>query len=735
MTTARADELLASLNPAQRQAASITSGPAVVFAGAGSGKTRIITTRIAWLIETGTPPWEILAVTFTNKAAAEMRNRLIKLCPDAERSVVTTFHSACARWLREFAPELGFTSDFSIYDDSDSQSVIKKIMKGANVTLDKDTTPAEFKSAINHAKTLGLLPSDAHKNPQLFKDFMPTAGVEIYRAYQESLALSNAMDFGDLIMNMILLLRTNERVRRALQNRFRYILVDEYQDTNRPQMELIEHMSALHRNIFVVGDDDQSIYSWRGAVPENILEFDKLYPDVRTCKLEQNYRCTSTIVDAAAALVGNNLRRADKTLKTENPQGDLIDFRYETDAEFEGWWVATQIKEEAHLFNYEDIAIFYRTNSQSRLLEDALRREQIPYQIYGTVRFYDRAEVKDVMAYLRLLVNPRDDVSFLRALNTPSRGLGDSAEEAVMKAARERDITLLDAAKELAAEGVPRLSGKLSAFVQIIESIRARITGVPLERVIEEVAEATGYFAYLHKKFPDQASEKEDNVMELASAAAEFALATPGATIADWLQAVTLASDVEGDEKGVTMMTLHMAKGLEFERVYLTGLEDGLLPHFNSLDDKRMIEEERRLLYVGMTRAKKKLSLTAAYMRRTWGNTVSNDVSRFLSEIPPKFVKILTPQGAITGTFAHPEGPTMQIKDPDGQYYDYSAQSGDSSGLLEPGSVVSHPTYGVGTVEEIQMNWGKPKVVVRFEDFGLRRVDAHHLDPSGSAQF
>lgn len=733
--TSRAEQLLASLNPAQRQAASITNGPAVVFAGAGSGKTRIITTRIAWLVETGTPPWEILAVTFTNKAAAEMRSRLLKLCPDAERSIVTTFHSSCARWLREFAPELGFTSDFTIYDDTDSKSVIKKIIKGANFPLDKETTPAEFFSAINHAKTLGLLPSDAAKDPKTFKEFMPTAGVEVYRAYQEALALSNAMDFGDLIMNMLLLLRTNERVRRALQNRFRYILVDEYQDTNRPQMELIEHLAALHRNIFVVGDDDQSIYSWRGAVPENILEFDKLYPDVVTCKLEQNYRCTSTIVDAAAALVSNNLRRADKTLRTENPTGEPIDFRYETDAEFEAWWVATQIKDEINTFGYDDIAVFYRTNSQSRLLEDALRREQIPYQIYGTVRFYDRAEVKDVLAYLRLLVNPRDDVSFLRVLNTPARGLGDSAEEAIMKAARERDLSLFDAARQLAAEGVPRLSGKLSAFCDVMESVRVRTTGILLERVIEEVAEATGYFAYLHKKFPDQASEKEDNVMELASAAAEFALTTPNASIADWLQAITLASDVEGDEKGVTMMTLHMAKGLEFERVYLTGLEDGLLPHFNSLDDKKMIEEERRLLYVGMTRAKKKLSLTAAYMRRTWGNTVSNDVSRFLAEIPPKYMKILTPQGAIGGAFINGTTPEPTRKEETGQYYDYSGDSGDSSGLLEPGSVVSHPTYGVGTVEEIQVNWGKPKVVVRFEDFGLRRVDAHHLSTSGSVDF
>lgn len=730
----RGEELLAGLNPAQRQAATIASGPAVVFAGAGSGKTRIITTRIAWLIENGTRPSEILAVTFTNKAAAEMRERVLRLHQDADRAVVTTFHAACARWLREFAPELGFTSDFTIYDDSDSTSVIKKIMKTANFPIEKETTAAEFKSAIGHAKTLGLFPMDAQKEAALFRTFMPTAGVEIYKAYQESLALSNAMDFSDLIMNMLLLLRTNERVRRALQMRFKYILVDEYQDTNRPQMELIEHLSALHKNVFVVGDDDQSIYSWRGAVPANILDFDKIYPDAKVCKLEQNYRCTSNIVDAAAALVSHNKTRADKTLRTDNASGALIDFRYESDAEFEGWWVAKQIKEEINEYSYDQTAVFYRTNSQSRLLEDAFRREQIPYQIYGTVRFYDRAEVKDIMAYLRILVNPRDDVSFLRAMNTPTRGLGDSAEEAITKAARERGLTMLDAAKQLASEGVPRLSTKLSAFVHLLEQLKLRMAAEPMEEMISVIAEATAYFPYLHKKYPEQASDKEDNVMELASAIADFASSNLGSSIADWLQMITLSSEVEGDTKGVSLMTLHMAKGLEFERVYLTGLEDGLIPHFNSTDDKTMVEEERRLLYVGMTRAKKKLSLTAAYMRRTWGNTVANEISRFLKEIPSKFLQVINDQG-MPSELPSPE--ENLIPDPyrsNGEsYYDYddSTPSDALASLLEKGRRVSHPTYGIGTIEDIQGNWGRPKVVVRFNDFGLRKVDPHHLELNG----
>ncbi len=721
--------LLNLLNPNQREAATHREGPAVVFAGAGSGKTRIITTRIAWLVSEGVSPWQILALTFTNKAAAEMRERVLKLCPVADKALISTFHSACARWLREFAPELGFTSDFTIYDDADQNSVIKKIMKQGNILLDKETSVAEFRQAINHAKTIGLFPQDRDTHKHFFKGFMPVGGVEVYAAYQEALALANAMDFGDLIMNMLLLLRSNERVRRLMQDRYKYVLVDEYQDTNQPQIELLKLLADKNHNLFVVGDDDQSIYSWRGAVPANIIDFDKAYPAVRVCKLEQNYRCTSTIVDAAAAVVANNKKRADKTLRTDNPKGELIDFRYETDAEFEAWWVADTIKHESSKYPYDSVAIFYRTNSQSRVLEDALRKEKIPYRIYGTVRFYDRAEVKDILAYIKILVNPRDDVSFLRALNTPSRGLGDSAEAAITGRAREKSITAFEAARQLALEGLPRLSNKLESFLSLIDSWRDRLTGTPLPEFLEGLIEAIQYFPYLAKKFPDQSEDKQDNVMELVSAIVEFVESNPGKTLGDWLQDIMLASDSEGDADGVTMMTLHMAKGLEFDRVYLVGLEDGLLPHFNSCDDKMSLEEERRLLYVGMTRAKQKLSLTAAYMRRTWGQVQCHDVSRFLGEIPAHFVNVLTPPGG-----AVPSGvgqDTKKASDNEGQYYDYDDETDGAStfgdSVIEPGMVVKHPTYGAGTVEQIETNFGRPKVLVRFGDIGLRRVEIHHL--------
>jgi DNA helicase-2/ATP-dependent DNA helicase PcrA len=722
---------LDNLNQAQREAALHRDGPAVVFAGAGSGKTRIITMRIAWLIDQGVSPWQILALTFTNKAAREMRDRVLGLCSVADKALISTFHSACAKWLREFAPELGFTSDFTIYDDADQNSVIKKIMQRGNLRLDKEVTVAEYRHAINHSKTLGLFPQDRDAHRAAFKEFMPTGGVDVYAAYQETLALANAMDFGDLIMNMVLLLRTNERVRSLMQSRYRYILVDEYQDTNKPQIELLQLLAASHRNLFVVGDDDQSIYSWRGAVPANIIDFEKMYPKVKVCKLEQNYRCSSNIVNAASAVVSHNKKRAEKTLRTDNPPGDLIDFRYETDGEFEAWWLADTIKSERAVFDYDDVAVFYRTNSQSRVVEDALRKEKIPYQIYGNVRFYDRVEVKDILAYIKLIVNPRDDVSFMRAMNTPARGLGDSAEVTISNRGRDKGISAFEAARQLACEAVPRLSSKLESFVALIDDLKKILDAQPLPEFLEALIERINYFAYLAKKYPDQSEDKQDNVMELASAIAEYVEETPGATLSDWLQSIMLASDVEGDAGGVSLMTLHMAKGLEFERVFLIGLEDGLLPHFNSCDDKLELEEERRLFYVGMTRAKKKLSLSAAYMRRTWGQTQANDVSRFLKELPPKYVNILTPPGGAEAPIDWGGGDVQE--DGDTQYYDYSTESDEFSSnnqrAIKRGMKVAHPTYGAGIVEEVESSFGRTKILVRFNDVGLRRVEPHHLEP------
>jgi DNA helicase-2/ATP-dependent DNA helicase PcrA len=721
----RADAILAGLNDVQRQAASHRDGPLVVFAGAGSGKTRIITHRIAWLIEQGVHPWEILAVTFTNKASQEMRQRVEDLTPLGKRVLIATFHSACARWLREFAAELGYTSDFTIYDDSDQMSALKTILKEMNVKLDDQITAQEYKSAINKMKTMAIMPSDERLGRE-YGDMMPPAGVQVYQRYQEYLAGCNAMDFGDLIMNVLLLLRRNVKVRDILQRRYRYILVDEYQDTNRTQFELISRLCEKHRNLFVVGDDDQSIYSWRGAVPSNIIDFDKVYPDAKKITMEQNYRCTSNIVDAANAMIGNNKYRVPKRLFTENPPGDLINYRLETDNEIEAWWVVDSIKAEQARFDKRDIAIFYRTNSQSRMMEDALRRENMPYQIYGTVRFYDRAEIKDLMAYVRCLVNPADDISTLRILNVPPRGIGEKAEDTVAAEAARRGQPVMKTIEAMVQENTPKLGAKLKGFLDVLNKIRQPVLEGPIEEALEAILDATDYVAYVHKKFPEQAVDKVENIHELGAALADFAGAYPDSTIAEWLQSVTLSSEESENKGGVSLMSLHMAKGLEFPRVYIIGVEEGLLPHRNSMDDPETLEEERRLFYVGMTRAKERLSLVGAYRRRTYNTWGANRPSRFLTEIPTQHFEPATE--AETSFMRSAYGSEAYASDTSAMTYDYDDADGSGGArVLSVGQSVRHPTYGKGNVEQILEEFGQTKAVVRFHEFGLRKVAAHHL--------
>ncbi len=692
-----------------------------MFAGAGSGKTRIITHRIAWLIEQGVRPWEILAVTFTNKAAQEMRHRVEALTPMGSRCLIATFHAACARWLREFAPELGYTSDFTIYDDNDQLQALKTVLAELNVKLDAEVTIQEYKAAINRAKTMAMLPSDERLKRD-YADSMPPVGQQVYQRYQEYLAGCNAMDFGDLIMNVLLLLRRNTTVRDILQRRYRYLLVDEYQDTNRTQFELMSWLAEKSRNLFVVGDDDQSIYSWRGAVPANIIEFDKVYPDAVKVTLEQNYRCSAHIVNAAAAMIGNNKYRVPKTLFTENPSGDKIDYRLETDNEIEAWWVIDTIKSERSRFELADVAVFYRTNSQSRMLEDALRRENLPYQIYGTVRFYDRAEIKDLMAFFRLLVNPFDDVSVKRVLNVPTRGIGKKAEDTVEAEAAKRGLPLIKTMELLVAEGYPKLAPKLKEFLTILETLRARLAAGSLDEMLEVLLNTTQYVAYIEKKFPDQALDKIENIHELGAALADFAAAYPDGTIADWLQSVTLASTEGENNGGVTLMTMHMAKGLEFRRVFIVGVEEGLLPHRSSMDADESVEEERRLLYVGITRAKEKLSLAGAYRRRTYNNWSANRPSRFLSEIP---VECYQPTTEVEKTYIQAGLASYSYDEP--VQYHYEEEAPAAVAAIAIGEKVRHPTYGLGRAEQIAEEFGVVKVVVKFEEFGMRKVAAHHL--------
>ena len=719
--TSRGQQLLDGLNEVQRQAAMHREGPLVVFAGAGSGKTRIITHCIAWLIENGIAPWEILAVTFTNKAAAEMKARVEALTPFASRCLISTFHSACARWLREFAPELGFTADFTIYTDDDQVSALKTVLSELQIKLDDQTSVNEFKLAINKAKTMAMLPNDERLSRE-YSGLMPIAGQRVYERYQEYLAACNAMDFGDLILNILLLLRRNETVRSLLQRRYRYVLVDEYQDTNRTQFELIARLCDKHRNLFVVGDDDQSIYSWRGAVPSNIIDFDKVYPNAVRVTLEENYRSSGHIVSAASAMIQNNQRRVAKQPFTKNDPGERIDYRLETDNELEAWWVIDRIKREQQRYPLAEVAIFYRTNAQSRMLEDALRRDNLPYRIYGTVRFYDRAEIRDVMAWFRIAVNPTDDVSLKRIINVPPRGIGDKAIATIESEASRRGLSMYKTIEDMAEENFARLGPKLRELVQLVGSLRSALLEDAVEDAVQTVLDATHYLEFVRKKYPDAAADKVENIHELGAALADFASAYPDATIAEWLQSVTLVSSEEGNGGGVTLMTLHMAKGLEFRRVYLVGLEENILPHRNSTDNPEALEEERRLFYVGMTRAKEKLSIVSAYRRRTYNNWTANRPSRFLTEIPSQHFE---PSSELEQAKRHSSDDRGDWNDDTHLEYEGVPSIPIE---IEAGQNVHHPTYGAGVVQELHNEFGVIKAVVRFREFGLRKVIIKHLE-------
>ena len=716
-------EQFQQLSDEQREAVQHDGGPMVVFAGAGSGKTRVITTRIATLIARGVRPWEILALTFTNKAAAEMRHRVQRFSPEGGRALITTFHSACARWLREYAQELGFDSNFTIFDDADTNTALKRIIRDVNPKGELPTILAAMKAFLNHVKTHALTPRDCEQLGDGIGIYVPPAGVSIYRRYQEFLSSCNAMDFGDLIMNMLLLLKNHPNVRQLMQQRYRHIMVDEYQDTNQTQLELINILADAHRNLVVVGDDDQSIYSWRGASPRNILDFKRVFPDARLVTLAQNYRSSANIVAAASHMIANNRTRAEKTLFSANPAGDLIGFRKETSAEMEAWWVASQIRKEQSRFRLDEVAIFYRTNSQSRSLEEALRRENIPYAVYGSLEFYDRREVKDLVAYIRFIVNERDEISLLRILNTPTRGLGDKAVETLRARAHSAGLGLFAAIQAEANSGEGRIAPKLRYFCDLLRALRKDVAATPLGGVVPLLMEALEYPEYLKKKFPDQFDDKIGNIHELAASMEAFSRRSEQPTLAEWLQSITLVrEDSANDSTGVSLMTLHMAKGLEYERVYLVGVEDGILPHRNSMAAPSELEEERRLFYVGMTRAKQKLSLLCARERRTYQTTLANEPSRFLKELPRERLEMMNDQDSFVRNVRE-----EALASPPSDYI-YSAVGSGDAGDLTVGAMVEHPTYGRGVVHEIETDFGILRAVVRFFDCGMKKVKPTQLE-------
>ena len=676
---------LDTLNAPQKEAVLCTEGPLLVLAGAGSGKTRVLTYRIAYMIEQcGVKPWEVLAITFTNKAALEMRERLGSLVGVAARGMwVSTFHSMCVRILRANAEILGFTKNFTIYDDSDTKSLIKDVMFQLDVDP-KRYDPKRIRGMISTAKNdlIGPLQyEDEASDP-------PTrVAAKVYKMYQERLRAANAFDFDDLLYYTYLLFKHHENVLAAYQERFRYLLVDEYQDTNKAQYEITRLLAAAHKNIMVVGDDDQSIYSWRGADIRNILEFEKDYPTAKVIKLEQNYRSVGNVLAAANAVIAHNTHRKEKKLFTSAEAGEPIHVFMASDVRDEGRWIAGEIEKlQREGVDYDEIAVLYRTNSQSRTLEDMLLRAGVSYRIVGGVKFFERAEIKDVMAYLSLLVNPADDMSAQRVINVPRRGIGKTSIDRILDNAHEQNISFMDAAAFASADPAFRTATRnaLAGFVSLIEE--ARTWEGNLRTIVDMLIEKSGIIAAYELENTVESRSRIENIREFLTVVDEFAAThteddalfeaphieaeeTEGAAPADTLFAENLFSELEQQEpvrvlrgdsmadfiewvrlrtdldsavedgKMVTLMTVHAAKGLEFDTVFVAGLEETLFPHQNSMNDPISIEEERRLAYVAITRAKRKLYLSCASSRQIFGVAQANPVSRFIGEIPSELRK------------------------------------------------------------------------------------------------
>ena len=638
--------LLDALNEPQRQAVMATDGPLLILAGAGSGKTRVLTHRTAYLIEEcGVNPYNIMAITFTNKAAGEMRERIDQMVGYGSESIwVCTFHSTCVRILRRYIDRLGFGTNFTIYDSDDQKTLMKDICKRLEIDT-KMYKEKMFLSAISSAKDELIDPIEFETRAA--GDYVKRKQAQVYREYQQALKQNNALDFDDLIMKTVELFKLDKEVLASYQDRFRYIMVDEYQDTNTAQFELIRLLALKYQNLCVVGDDDQSIYKFRGANIYNILNFEHHFPDATVIKLEQNYRSTQNILDAANAVIANNQGRKEKRLWTDNGAGDKITFEQLDTAAEEADFVARDIARRVRKgeYQYKDCAILYRTNAQSRLFEERFITANIPYKIFGGVNFYARKEVKDLLAYLKTIDNGQDDLAERRIINIPKRGIGAASINKVALYAQEQEISFYDAL--CVAEQVPGLgkaAAKIRPFVLFIQSMKAKAKLLSVADLLQEVIETTGYVRELEAEGTDEAEARIENIDELISKAVDYAEGEEAPTLNGFLENVALVADIDSfDENSdyVVLMTLHSAKGLEFPNVYLAGLEDGLFPSYMSItsdNSQAEIEEERRLAYVGITRAKKNLTITSARVRVVRGQTQYGKVSRFVREIPPELL-------------------------------------------------------------------------------------------------
>ena len=744
-----------TLNEQQREAVYHTEGPVLILAGAGSGKTRVLTHRTAYLIEEcGVNPYNIMAITFTNKAAGEMRERIDQLVGYGSESIwVSTFHSTCVRILRRHIDRIGFDTNFTIYDSDDQKTLMKDICKRLNV----DTKIYKEKSllaAISHAKDELISPEEYATRAAASGDYAKKKQAEIYREYQEALRKNNALDFDDLIVKTVELFRVDAQVLDYYQERFRYIMVDEYQDTNTAQFELVSTLARKYKNLCVVGDDDQSIYKFRGANIYNILNFEKHFPEAVTIKLEQNYRSTQNILDAANSVIANNVGRKRKTLWTDNAQGKKIGFRqFETGYE-EAEYIVKDIAGcvQSGAYHYGDCAVLYRTNAQSRLFEEKFIVSNIPYKIVGGVNFYARKEVKDLLAYLKTIDNARDDLAVRRIINVPKRGIGATTLNRVADYAAEQDLSFYNALKM--ADDIPTLgksAAKIHPFVNFIQVMRSKLELISVSELLQEIIDETGYVKELEAEGTEEAQARIENIDELISKVVTYEEGEEHPTLSGFLEEVALVADIDSLEEGsdyVVLMTLHSAKGLEFPKVYLAGMEDGLFPSYMSIaydSSSEDLEEERRLAYVGITRAKEELTITCARQRMIRGETQYNKVSRFVREIPSELLdgELRRPMrsagSSIDGESAFPSflqnksavaktrKPTLR-QQPSGQ--SMQAKAMITKGIVKAdldysvGDTVSHVKFGRGVVKNIADGARDYEVTVEFEGYGVKKMFA-----------
>ena len=631
-------ELINELNNMQKQAVLNTEGPCLVIAGAGSGKTKVLTHKIAYLIqEKNIKPWNILAITFTNKAANEMKERVEKLVGEVAKDMwIGTFHSICVKILRRYIDRLGFDNTFLIFDTSDQKTLIKECMKTLKID-DKMFTDRSIISEISNGKNEMLEPK-AYQT-KYAGDYRKEIIGKIYELYQKRLKENNAIDFDDIINYTIKILTENEDVLEYYTSKFRYVLVDEYQDTNKAQFTLVTILASKYGNITVVGDNDQGIYSFRGADISNILNFEKDFPGTKIIKLEQNYRCTGNILKAANSVIKHNENKYEKKLWTENDEGSLPVI-YKSDDEYdEGRFIVEEINHlrREEYFKYSDFVVLYRMNSQSRAIEDVLRREDIPYKIVGGLKFYERKEIKDIIAYLRLIYNFSDNISLKRVINEPKRGIGKTSIDNIQEISEKTGLSMFDIIKHADEYGLNRVKANAQEFIETIEYLRSKIESLSISELIKETLSKTGYVKALELENTTEAESRIQNLEEFLTVAIEFEEEEAENTLGDFLEGITLSSDIDGmedSEDSVTLMTLHSAKGLEFPVVFLVGLEEGIFPGNKSIGEPKEIEEERRLFYVGITRAKQYLYLTCSKKRTIFGSTSYNQISRFINEIP-----------------------------------------------------------------------------------------------------